>query len=119
MMKIKVHGGATPVSGPPLCKTCKYARQIKGQNCQELIFCQQDIFGEGRPVPFRVAECGSYLPFNQATMYEMEKIAWKIEARKKGPTGFQKGVEVPPEMEVVVTPPKTRNEPLWQDDPGD
>ena len=83
---------------------------VRGQNCQELILC--GLFNGG-PVPFKVAECGDYHPSNVPWLHEMEDMAWKIEARRKGPVGFndptQRG-----EMEVVVTRPKDSNVPESQ-----
>lgn len=32
-------------------------------------------------------------------------MAWKIEARKRGPTGFQP--DQPTEMEIIISPPKS------------
>jgi hypothetical protein len=41
---------------------------------------------------------------NVPWLHEMEQMAWKIEARKRGPVGFTEGQLA--EMEVVVTPPR-------------
>jgi hypothetical protein len=38
-----------------------------------------------------------------------ELMAWKIEARKRGPSGFGADAVKEGEMEVVVTPPKKRD----------
>ncbi len=44
---------------------------------------------------------------NHPFLQEMKAIAWHVEARKRGPVGFEKGEEG--EMEVVITEPKKRN----------
>jgi hypothetical protein len=100
MLQFKIHG-STPVGGKSLCVTCKFAKIVKGQNCQELTYCEA-IF-ENRPVPFRIAECSRYHPSNMPWLHEMEQMAWKIEARRKGPAGFS---DPQGEMEVIITAPK-------------
>jgi hypothetical protein len=104
---IKILGG-TPVAGKSLCATCKYASHVRGQNCEERTVCKAGIFDSGGydgRVPFRVAECSKYHPSNMPWLHEMEQMAWKIEARKRGPVGFE---PAPGEdtMEVIVTAPK-------------
>ena|SRR6185437_10746275 len=106
-MKFKIQGG-TPVSGKSLCVTCKYAYTVKGQNCQEAVLCNH-VFGETRTggiVPFKVAECTEYHPMNQPWQHELEGMAWKIEARRRGPSGFKPDQPI----EVIITPPLNRNE---------
>jgi len=98
-LQIKIQG-ETPKSGKSLCHTCKYSSIVVGQNCEELIVCQH-VF-EGR-VTFKVARCGEYHPSNMPWKHEMEDMAWKIEARKRGQKGFQPDG---PDLQVVVTPPK-------------
>lgn len=102
MLQIKIQG-ATPKSGKSICLTCKKGTVVKGQNCQEVVFC--NVFqNSGGVVPFRVAECGEYHPVNVPWLHEMEALAWKIEARRRGPAGFT----TPDEdvMEVVVVRPR-------------
>lgn len=107
MTQFKIVGG-TPKLGPSLCATCKYASIVKGQNMEELINCGGHQFPHGR-VTFRVSECGKYHPMNMPWLYEMREIAWNIEAKKRGPVGFE-----PPkdELEIVITPPKDACDPL-------
>jgi hypothetical protein len=98
MLHIKI-SGETPRSGVALCKTCKYASIVIGQNCEERIICSGDMFPETRGiVRFKVAQCGSYHPINTPWKHEMEAIAWKVEARRRGPTGF-----TPQDNEMIVT----------------
>jgi hypothetical protein len=108
MIQITIHG-ATPKSGPSLCKTCKHAKSVKGQNCQEIVLCHMfsPYGGLGR-VPFRVAECVTYHPSNVPWLREMEEMAWKIEARKRGPVGFEPDKC---DMEIVITKPKSSGPP--------
>lgn len=108
--------GQTPKSGKALCVTCKRAKIIKGQRFEELILCH--IFNgsgttgsRGGVVPFRVAECSEYHPMNRPWLHEMEDMAWIIEARKRGPAGFEASPEDESIMEVVVTKPDKSNMP--------
>lgn len=107
-MSFKVVGG-TPKTGRSLCLTCKRGKVIRGQECQEMVFCTGPFSnGTGR-VPFRVAECGDYHPSTMPWLHEMEDMAWKIEARKKGAVGFSDPENT--EMEVIITKPKSSNTP--------
>ena len=65
--------------------------------------------GARYPVPFRVAECASYHPTNMPWLHEMEQIAWKIEARKRGTVGFEPDRS---EMEIIITPPSKDDGPI-------
>jgi hypothetical protein len=108
MLQIKIHG-ATPKGGKSICHSCKKATVIKGQNCQEVILC--GLFDGGGRVPFKVAECGGYHPVNMPWLHEMEDMAWKIEARRRGPVGFNDPTARESEMEVVVVRPRNSNVP--------
>lgn len=111
--------GGTPKSGRSLCLSCANMARRIGQNLQDQIFCSSYNFETGNGssiVPFRVSECTEYRPFNQASIKDMNDIAWIIEPRKKGPAGFVDGAikkegeeEDESQMEIVITPPsKTR-----------
>ena len=106
-LQIKIHG-ATPKSGKSICLSCKMATVVKGQNCQEIIMCS--LFGSPGTVPFKVAECAKYHPINVPWLHEMEEMAWKIEAKKRGPVGFNDPT-ARDEMEVVITRPRSSNVP--------
>lgn len=56
-------------------------------------------------VRYPVAECSKYQDANTATLFEMEKIAWEITARKRGATGFSGATE----LDVVIEPPKKKD----------
>jgi hypothetical protein len=116
-MRVKVQDG-TPEFGKSLCYTCKNAAIVKGQNGELVIHCNAYIFEHNRHVvPFKVAECNGYLQINVPDKHEMEKIAWIVEARRRGKPGFQVP-EGEDQMEVVVTKPKkSSNNPIsWPDD---
>ena len=86
---------------------------------EDEIFCSSYVFentitGTGTRVPYRVAECTEYQPFNQQSMKKMEEIAWLIQPRKKGPSGFSDPAKPeekeedssPIELEIVPPPPR-------------
>lgn len=113
MIQIKVHG-ETPRGGKSICHTCKNAKIVKGQNCEEYIACgAYEMFkATGGRVPFKVAECSKYHPVNMPWLHEMEEMAWIVEARKRGPAGFGEAV-AEGQMEVIVRRPHDR-----EDTPG-
>ena len=87
--------------GKAICVSCKHAAIVLGQNCEERI-CAARCFHSGI-VTFKVAQCGAYHPMNMSWKHEMEAMAWIVQARRRGPTGFQKPEEG--EMEVTIKPP--------------
>ena len=107
MLQIKVSGG-TPKAGKSLCLSCKHAKIVRGQNCEERIVCDSgSLWSSSRGlVTFKVAECGEFHPVNMPWKYEMEEMAWIVEARRRGPAGFQPEDN---EMEIFITPPKSSN----------
>lgn len=106
MFKLNIVGG-TPQGNKPLCHTCQEAVRIKGMNGEDVIRCRVFSNGSGYygTVTFPVYECGEYLEKNRMHLYEMEKIAYTIEARRKGPPGFQASATDPGEMEITIKPP--------------
>jgi hypothetical protein len=98
--------GATPPGGKPLCHSCKYASIVRGQNCEERIICRGGMFQQVSQhsygvVTFRVAECGTYHPDNVPWLNEMKEMAWIVEVKKRGYSGFSN----PQDIEVVVSEP--------------
>jgi hypothetical protein len=116
-MRVKIKDG-TPEFGKSLCYTCKSAGIVKGQNGELIIHCNACMFEHCKNlVPFQVAECNAYTQLNVPDKWEMEKIAWTVEARKRGPKGFEVSAGED-EMEVVITKPKKKqgNDINWPDD---
>lgn len=109
MLHIKI-SGETPKSGKAICTSCKYAKMATGQNCEERIICSGGIFDTSRGlVTIKVAQCSQYHPMNMAWKYEMEQMAWIVQARKRGPTGFSKPEDGT--MEVTIKPPNSGGSP--------
>lgn len=114
-LSIKIHGG-TPKLGKSLCHTCKQAKIVRGQNCEERIICAAGLFDTGAlvgkgsgVVTMKVAECGKYHPMNMPWLWEMEEMAWIVEARRRGQSGFQPSHEGD-EMSVRIVPPAPEKE---------
>ena len=108
MIQFNIKGG-TPPGGKSLCVTCKHSSSVRGQNMEEVIHCTAGLFEHRQGlVPFKVSECTEFHPSNMPWLHEMEEMAWKIEARKRGVVGFE-GEKVG-EMEVVVSKPKSAGE---------
>jgi hypothetical protein len=104
MIQIKIQG-ETPRGGRSICHSCKHASVVKGQNCQEFVKCGAEMFKQTHHVvAFRVAECSSYHPTTMPWLHEMEQMAWTVQARKRGPTGFSNPEEN--EMEVTIEAPE-------------
>lgn len=92
--------GGTPRTQPSLCNTCDYGLVMKGGNLERMVLCKQGM-GQPFPAPFHVIECSGYHDKTQPSEYDMEKIAWTIETRNRGPKGFVGG-----QTEIVINPPK-------------
>lgn len=105
----------TPKSGKSLCLSCGNMARRVGQNMEDEIYCKSYTFentlnasGSTR-VPFKVAECTEYQPFNQSDLKSMEEMAWIIQVRKRGPAGFtgnKKGKDNKETLEIEIVPPK-------------
>lgn len=109
-MKTKVYGG-TPKGGRSLCYKCRYSHVIRSLNLQEVIRCD---FVENRDITFNVVECSKFNPKDQPDVHQMEKIAWVVETRNRGPWGF--GGEK--KSEIVIRRPGEQAEPaVPYDDP--
>jgi hypothetical protein len=103
----KVKGG-TLRGGLSLCVTCRAAHNVTGMNNQYLTICRIGP-GPGFVVKFPVAECSSYDDKRIPSVWDMEKIAWEVRSRNRGPVGFK---DEGRSLEVVISPPDpNRNNP--------
>lgn len=78
---IKIHGNKTPdFNDDNLCGHCKNAVIVKGVKYgQEKHYCMKI----GEVISFNVNECTSYQDHNTPSLWEMQKIAWKVVTDKK------------------------------------
>jgi hypothetical protein len=100
MIVIKVKNG-TPRIEKSLCETCSQATVVKGANLEHVIKCGiLDAI-----MKFAVAECSDYSNRTATSLTQMEKIAWIVESRERGPVGFQQSTR---ELDIVISPPKQK-----------
>lgn len=79
-MRINVVGGTPSSQTDNLCTTCRMGMRISGQNREEFTYCRW----MEKPVPFFVATCSQHDDRRNASVHDLEKIAWKLCADKKG-----------------------------------
>lgn len=84
-MADKVMGG-TPQGEKSLCTTCRMAQNIRGLNFQEVVLCH--AYTPAFAVPFPVETCSIYDDKRVPSLYQMERIAWAVTSRSRGPVGF-------------------------------
>ena len=77
-MRIKVRGGTVDHGRRSLCETCRWSTVIRGAKLDdEIVECSQLSYHNQR-VPFPVTSCSRYGDRNQASLREMEDIAWVL-----------------------------------------
>ena len=77
-MRIKVRGGTVDHGQRSLCESCRSSTVIRGTKLgEEIVECSQLSFDNQR-VPFPVTSCSRYSNRNQASLREMEEIAWVL-----------------------------------------
>ncbi len=87
-MRVKIRGG-TSYGDAPLCQTCRYATIVNGPTLSdEIIECACLTSGPGR-ITFPVTYCTAYSDRRQASVREMEDIAWILRSDpKRNQIGF-------------------------------
>jgi hypothetical protein len=82
-MRVKIRGGTVMHGDAPLCQTCRYATIVKGPTLgDEIIECASLTYGRGR-ITFPVTYCTAYSDRRQASIREMEEIAWILRSDPK------------------------------------
>lgn len=77
-----MHGDA------PLCQTCRYATIARGPTLGDEIIECASLYGRGR-ITFPVTYCTAYSGRRQASIHEMEEIAWVLRTDpKRNQIGF-------------------------------
>lgn len=112
---IKVHGG-TPRGDVHLCSSCRHAHIIKSCGAREDHFCR--IYGDKIPIREPIVSCTEYDDKRLPSRGDMDKLAWTIESRVRGPMGFADGTGKDKgkvgDREVTIQPPKKIGFP-WED----
>jgi hypothetical protein len=102
-MRITIRGGTVNHGESSLCVTCRYATVIKGVSLkQEILECERLSQPHNR-VAFPVRSCSGYLDRRQASLREMEEIAWVLRSDpKKNEIGFVRATELRPKDRYVL-----------------
>lgn len=100
----KVSGG-TPKGFTSLCKTCRNAQVMRGLNLQEELHCHATYY-RPKKIEFPVETCSAYDDKRVPSLWQMEKIAWEVVSRSRGPVGFAGGMT----NEIIIRPPKSDEE---------
>ena len=88
-MRIKVRGGTVDHGRRSLCESCRFSTVIRGSKLgEEIVECSLLSYRNQR-VPFPVTSCSGYLDRNQATVRELEEIAWILRSDpRRNQAGF-------------------------------
>lgn len=79
-MRVNVKNGTVDHSQAPLCETCRYSTVIRGTRLNDQIVECGRLFGHNQRVSFPVVSCSDYADRRQASVSDMEKIAWILRA---------------------------------------
>ena len=75
-MRIKVRGGTVDHGRRSLCESCRWSTVIRGPRIgDEIVECRELSYRNQR-VPFPVTSCSRHLDRTEASIREMEEIAW-------------------------------------------
>src|SRR5882724_3302740 len=75
-MRVKVKDGTADQGQQPLCETCRWSTLIRGAGLSEKIVECGQLSYENQRVPFPVVSCSAYADRTQASLKEMEGMAW-------------------------------------------
>ena len=94
-MRLKIRGGTANHSDASLCQTCRFATVIKGRRLRdEIIECDRLSHANNR-ITFDVSTCSGYADRRQASIREMEEIAWILRSDpKRKEIGFVRASKV-------------------------
>ena len=95
-MRLKIRGGTVNHGEPSLCLTCRFATIVKGPRLRdEITECGQ--LSDRGPITFPVSSCTGYADSRQASIREMEELAWVLRSDPKRPDiGFVKASALKP-----------------------
>ena len=101
-MRFKIRGGTADNGEPSLCITCRFATVIKGRRLRdEVVECGR--LSDDNRITFCVSFCTGYGDRRQASIREMEEIAWVLRSDlKKNEIGFVKASKLKSEDRYVL-----------------
>ena len=102
-MRINVRGGTVDHGQRSLCESCRWATIVRGPRLgDEIVECCQLSF-KNRRVAFPVTSCSDYLNRNQATLRQMEEIAWILRSDPlRNQVGFVRSCRLKDEERYVL-----------------
>jgi hypothetical protein len=101
-MRLKIHGGTADHGQPSLCTTCRFATIVKGQRLRdEIVECGR--LSDRSRIAFVVSFCTGYADRRQASIREMEEIAWVLRSDlRENKIGFVKASKLKPQERYVL-----------------
>jgi hypothetical protein len=102
-VRIKIRGGTVDHGQRSLCETCRSATIIRGARLgDEIVECDRLSYHNQR-VPFPVVSCSSYRDRSQASLREMEEIAWLLRSDPhRNQVGFVRSSRLTDEERYVL-----------------
>ena len=102
-MHIKVRGGTIDHGQRPLCETCRWSTIVRGTKLNdEIVECAQLSY-RNRRVTFPVTFCSDYKDRRQASLREMEEIAWVLRSDPhRSSVGFVRSSRLTDEERFVL-----------------
>jgi hypothetical protein len=102
-VRIKVRGGTVDHGQGSLCDSCQFSTVIRGVNLGDQIVECRNLSYDNQRVPFPVTSCSRYADRNQASLREMEEIAWVLRSDpRRGQVGFVKSSKLSDEERYVL-----------------
>lgn len=103
-MHVKIRGGTVTDGNTPLCQTCRHATIVKGSRLHdEIVECGLLGYG-GRQIKFPVSYCTNYADRRQASLREMEEIAWVLRTdARRHEIGFVRSSKLRDHERYVLT----------------
>jgi hypothetical protein len=88
-VSIRIHNGTPILSGPSLCLSCRHSQIITDHRSEDTVLCHAGQSMNPMAITRPVIRCNEYENENTPSMFEMQKIAWKISVDKENrPAGF-------------------------------
>ena len=90
-MRMKIQGGTANNGDASRCLTCRFATVVTGRTLHdEIVECSRLSGGQNR-ITFPVSSCTGYADRRQASIHEMEEIAWILRSdTRRNTIGFVK-----------------------------
>lgn len=101
-MRLKIRGGTANSGEPSLGLTCRFAAVVRGQRLrEEIVECSR--LSEHSRITFPVNFCAGYADRRQASIREMEEIAWVLRSDpRRNEIGFVKASKLEPQERYVL-----------------